>query len=102
MSFDENNVEDLLESISLGTGRVVTIFTQSGGRSGNGFTGILADVNCRFVKLITRIPCGPQNPFGSEFRRGFERRISCCEGNPLGTVCIIPINKIVSFCFNEL
>lgn len=31
-------------------GQTVTIFTTSGGQSGNGFTGVLASVNLNFVK----------------------------------------------------
>ena len=101
MVIDDNLNADVVESLGFNTGRVVTIFTQSGGCSGRGFTGILSCANCRFVKLITRIPCGPESPFGGEFRgNGF--RSSCCCGNPLGTVVVIPTNKIVSYVFNEL
>ena len=36
-------------------GRTVTVFTTSGGISGGGFTGVLACVDDRVVRLITRI-----------------------------------------------
>ncbi|MCL2235309.1 MAG: hypothetical protein FWB98_02580, partial [Defluviitaleaceae bacterium] len=46
-------------------GKTVTIFTASGGISGSGFTGVLACVDERVVKLITRIGAPPACPLGS-------------------------------------
>ena len=46
-------------------GKTVTIFTTSGGISGAGFTGVLACVDERVVKLITRIGAAPACPVGS-------------------------------------
>ena len=46
-------------------GRTVTIFTTSGGLSGSGFTGVLACVDDRVVKLITCIGAPPCCPVGS-------------------------------------
>ena len=37
------------------TGKSITVFTSSGGNSGNGFTGILIDVREDFIKLMTAI-----------------------------------------------
>jgi len=45
-------------------GKTVTIFTTSGGISGSGFTGVLASVDDRVVRLITRIGAGPACPLG--------------------------------------
>ena len=41
------------EDLERFVGQTVTIFTTSGGLSGAGFTGVLAFVDCRTVKLIT-------------------------------------------------
>jgi hypothetical protein len=53
-------------------GQTVTIFTKSGGLSGNGFTGVLAGIHDGCVKLITDIGAPPACPIGS----------SCCGGFP--------------------
>ena len=49
--FSDNFVEHLKRYI----GETVTIFTTSGGQSGQGFTGVVLAVNDCFVRLITRI-----------------------------------------------
>ena len=54
-------VDNLLRYI----GQTVTIFTTSGGLSGNGFTGVLAGVCGCTVKLITDIGAPPACPIGS-------------------------------------
>jgi len=82
-------------------GRVVTVFTKSGGATGCGFTGLLVRVECDFIKLTTEIPCAPSHPFGEFINNGSARRNRCC-GNEFGTSVIIPIDAIVSFVFNEL
>ncbi|MFU0824419.1 hypothetical protein [Clostridium sp.] len=46
-------------------GETVTIFTTSGGESGEGFTGVLLGVNNSFVRLITQIGIAPGCPLGS-------------------------------------
>ena len=46
-------------------GQTVTIFTTSGGQSGMGFTGILASVNCDFVRLVTQIGPAPGCALGN-------------------------------------
>jgi hypothetical protein len=55
-------------------GQTVTIFTTSGGESGEGFTGVLASVNRGFVRLITTIGSAPGCALGNcctdERRRG--------------------------------
>ena len=62
--------EFLLESLGRYIGQTVTIFTTSGGLSGNGFTGVLAGICGCTVKLITDIGAPPSCPIGS----------SCCGG----------------------
>lgn len=108
---DDDNNNSAVESLRLNTGRVVTIFTQSGGLSGSGFTGLLVSANRDFIKLISNLPAAPRFPFRVERRKGccgrdrddfvgndFDRR-GC---NMFGTAVVIPVNKIVSFVFNEI
>ena len=45
----------LTESLLRHIGQTVTIFTTSGGLSGNGFTGVLAGIHNGCVRLITDI-----------------------------------------------
>ena len=98
-------------------GQTVTIFTSSGGLSGAGFTGVLACVDGRVARLITAIGAPPSCPIGSScigfggannfngFNsfggfNGFGSGWGIGEsflGNPLGSVCEIPISSIVSF-----
>ncbi len=97
----------LIESMLRYVGQTVTIFTESGGLSGSGFTGILAGVSCDTVKLITDIGAPPSCPVGSSCDCGHRRccmprkRFNCCE-NFLGSVTEIPICKIVSFVHNAI
>lgn len=46
-------------------GETVTIFTNSGGQSGAGFTGVILSVNNVFVRLITRIGPPPGCSLGN-------------------------------------
>ena len=122
----------LIESMARHIGQTVTVFTASGGLSGNGFTGVLAGICDGNVKLITDIGAPPACPigsaccggyplFGGEMGEGFEGRgrgfDMCgpmrggCEGrrrgggrfwNWLGSVTVIPIDKIVSFTHNAI
>jgi hypothetical protein len=99
----ENN-----ETLIGNTGKIITVFTESGGCSGRGFTGLLVEANCRFIKLITSLPSAPRHPFGR--RRGDFDDFGfggCCGGGDrecsrFGTAIIIPIRHIVSFVFNEI
>jgi hypothetical protein len=113
-----NLVADLARHI----GQTVTIFTTSGGESGRGFTGVLANVNCNFVRLITQIGPAPGCALGNccdrdhdchDGRRdgrddrdgrdglGGQGRASCRPTN-LGSVVDIPINRIAAFVHNAV
>lgn len=93
-------------------GQTVTIFTESGGLSGSGFTGILIAANDCFVKLIAKIGAAPDCPVGSTC--GFPPRAGygvgyggCGYDYPvayggLGSVVVIPTDKIVSFVHNAI
>lgn len=94
----------LLESLVRYIGQTVTIFTTSGGLSGDGFTGVLASVNENYVKLITNIGAAPSCPLGSNCS-GYNRYGNSCGngyGNFLGSVTEIPICKIASFTHNAI
>jgi len=60
-----NNNMEIAFDMHRFVGKTVTIFTTSGGLSGAGFTGVLACVNERVVKLITCIGAPPCCPVGS-------------------------------------
>ena len=85
-------------------GQTVTIFTTSGGASGCGFTGVLIRVNPCFVTLVDRIGTAPSNPFG-ESNVCDKREMHNEDYNKhfrVGSVCDIPVDKIVSFCHNAI
>lgn len=93
--------EELIDNI----GRVITVFTKSGGCSGRGFTGLLVKVNRKFIKLVSSFPSAPRHPFGRDFDFDFDDfrfRHRDCEKSRFGTVIIIPIRDIVAFVFNEV
>jgi len=77
--------EFLLKSLERYIGQTVTIFTTSGGLSGNGFTGVLAGICGCTIKLITDIGAPPACPIGSaccggRFGFGLEEEVAECEG----------------------
>lgn len=63
-----NNGFSFVGHLARHIGQTVTIFTTSGGQSGRGFTGLLASVNNRFVRLIVQIGSAPGCALGN-----------CCE-----------------------
>jgi len=123
---------ELMLDMSRFVGKTVTIFTASGGISGAGFTGVLACVDERVVKLITRIGAAPACPVGSTctgnfgtgfgfdnswgwgpsfggWGTGFGGWRNCrrtCGGFDasgfLGSVTEIPLGAIVSFTHNAI
>ncbi|NLK74351.1 MAG: hypothetical protein GX288_03555 [Clostridiales bacterium] len=97
----------LLREICRHEGETVTIFTESGGASGCGFTGVLLSVNECFVRLLTREGSAPASPLiGPDCRNDFlpdgRHDYNHHHQFRLGSVCDIPINKIVSFCHNAI
>lgn len=85
-------------------GETVTIFTTSGGESGSGFTGVLIQANCFFVRLITRIGPPPGCALGNSccgWSGGWPRR-DCSFIRTLGDVVDIPVNKIAAVVFNTV
>jgi hypothetical protein len=71
-------------------GKVITVFTSSGGVSGNGFTGILSQAN-RDSLLLTL--CLPPPPYCS-FSRSHSKHAECLHKSTVLTQAIIPISQI--------
>ena len=106
-----NCAEDLCRFI----GQTITIFTESGGLSGSGFTGVLMSADCDCIRLLTDFGLAPACPIGSActgFGDGFDGGrfdgrfdgggrfgfgCGCGTGNPFGSICIIPTNRVVSY-----
>ncbi len=102
------NNTNLTESLKRYVGQTVTIFTTSGGASGDGFTGVLATVTDCTVKIITDIGEAPSCPLGSNCcgrnsigRNGNNQRGSCCNSR-VGSVTEIPLCKIAGFTHNAI
>ena len=81
-------------------GETVTIFTTSGGESGDGFTGVVLSVNRNFVRLVTQRGTAPGCPLGSSCGRG-QRCYDDRRFRP-GSVTDIPINRITAFVHNAV
>lgn len=110
---DENYDDGFDSTLEWKVGRMITVFTRSGGKSGRGFTGILVESNNEYIKLITTLPCPPRSPFyngyggyggygGGYGAYGGGYGGCCSRRNPLGTVVVIPRSEIVSYVFNEI
>ena len=76
----------MTESMIRHIGQTVTVFTESGGLSGSGFTGVLAGICDGCIRLITDIGAPPTCPVGSACCGGYPmydgidgRRDGCCE-----------------------
>lgn len=97
-------------------GQTVTLFTTSGGLSGSGFTGVLIFVDDCIVKLLTRVGAAPSCPVGSDcgypdscgyggYGGGYGGKGGygdCGYGSLLGSVTVIPIDRIASFAHNAI
>lgn len=100
---ENEEVDAIIDGLEDNIGKVITVFTQSGGCSGRGFTGLLTEVNDRFIRLVTSLPSAPRHPFGHDFDFDFDSDFRhCCRCSRFGTTIIIPIEKIVSFVFNQI
>ena len=103
-------INSIVEGLGRHFGQTVTVFTESGGLSGSGFTGTLIFCDCNVIKLLTCIGAAPCCPLGSDctgfgressgwsgFGRGFNR-----SGNPLGSIVTIPTCAVASFVRNAI
>lgn len=103
----------LVEHMRRYISETVTIFTTSGGPTGCGFTGVILSVNSQFVRLLTDMGYPPAFPLADniygEMENGPGSRGGLGSGkgheNPyrsVGSVCDIPIDRIVAFCHNAV
>lgn len=98
---------NLLDHLREFIGRTVTIFTTSGGESGEGFTGVLTRVSNGFVTLITQIGPGPSCALGNSCDTDFEIGSSNTTDRGrairnLGAETDIPVNRIAAFVHNAI
>ena len=121
-----NHPSDFSSLLSNYTGETVTIFTNSYGQMGEGFTGVILAVNNCFVRLITKIGSPPGFGIGNTSFSGFgvEQGYGVNASNNVGnsglpspvpaggwekmyiyepgTITDIPICAIVSFVHNAV
>ncbi len=99
-----------LDELCKFVGQTVTIFITGGGVSGCGLTGVLLRVNSNFVTLVNRIGTAPNNPLSEVICGDRKNCRDCREENNMdegpiftvGSVCDIPLDKIVAFCHNAI
>lgn len=84
--------EGFRESLLKFMGQTITIYTVSGGISGQGFTGVLLKITNDHIKLLTKPESPPVISF--ECNNLEEDNLS------LGTITNIPLNKIAAFIHN--
>jgi len=117
LGYEHHHDSDICEHMRRYLGETVTIFTESGGEGGQGFTGVLALVTHKFVRLIVRIGTPPDDPFmhqsfdwdddEHEHEHHHRRmRDKCCfpprRWCGLGSIVDIPCRKIVAFVHNAV
>ncbi len=86
-------------------GETVTIYTASGGVSGCGFTGVILEVNCDFVRLVTEqgsAPTSPIDPSCGDYNDKDKANYDYRHCYNVGSVTDIPIDKIVAFVHNAV
>lgn len=99
--------EGLVESMFRYIGQTVTIFTTSGGLSGDGFTGVLLSADCQVVRLLCNVGGAPSCPVGSACTNpmsnmGVMNNNYGDLGNPLGAITVIPVCAIACFTHNAI
>ncbi|HHV10582.1 MAG TPA: hypothetical protein GXX75_09940 [Clostridiales bacterium] len=92
----------LLNELCRYIGQTVTIFTNSGGAAGCGFTGVLLRVNSDYVTLVNRIGTPPTCPLSETVCGGNGRPSDNTPIYSVGSVCDIPVDKIAAFCHNAI
>jgi len=100
-------------------GESVLVFTTSGGASGSGFSGVLMDVNADFIRLVNQQSTPPTCPISNvcneddddDYCNGRDGNGTMNESNQyrmrmsshnVGSICDIPIDRIVAFCHNAI
>jgi len=97
----------LVDSMIRHIGQTVTIFTTSGGLSGNGFSGVLLTADCDCIRLLADIGAPPACPIGSSCTDvmtplGIQNDAGGFYGNPLGAVCVIPTCAVAAFAHHAI
>lgn len=104
----EGWIDTLVDSMYRYIGQTVTIFTTSGGLSGDGFTGVLIAVDCNAVRLLCNVGEAPSCPIGSNCTNAMtpygvsNNSLPYSGTNPLGSVAVIPICAIACFAHNAI
>jgi hypothetical protein len=97
---------DIVCSLAKFVGQTVTIFTTSGGLSGCGFTGVLMSVDDCIVRILTKVGAAPGCPVGSDCGYpggGYGSGAGKCGNyNFLGSITVIPVDRIASFVHNAI
>jgi hypothetical protein len=96
--------QSFIEHISRFIGEDVLIFTTSGGASGSGFEGTLLSVNSEFVRLLTEQGSTPTCPISDVCMNNHTYSMQG-QGNhdfKTGSICDIPIDRIVNFTHNAV
>lgn len=97
MANSYNYNRDLVSELESNLGRLITIFTEGGGCDGNQFTGILVDVECNAVKLVTDVG---RRPFGTNNTSNgscpLRNSVSASRCSDLSTTVLIPTSKITA------
>ena len=102
-----DGIEAMVDGLCRYIGQTVTVFTTSGGLSGEGFSGVLLSADCRTVRLLSEFGSPPACPIGSSCGNGWNGgwgNNSCggFRGNPFGSVAIIPTHAIAAFVHNAI
>lgn len=92
-----------MKNLSKYIGQTVSVFTTSGGSSGQGFTGLLLSVNSDFIKVITQIGPAPGSLLGFYYTASLGNNMqNQLDINSLGSVADIPIRSIAAFVHNAV
>lgn len=99
-SLDDFSLKDYI-------GQTVTIFTTSGGPTGFGFTGVLMSVHKYYLRLLIKVGAPPECPIGSFYGypkriRGYASGYDISRHNGLGSIAVIPLDKITAFVHNAI
>ncbi|WP_105616240.1 hypothetical protein [Vallitalea okinawensis] len=104
--YHEYEQDAFLKHLSKYIGKTVTIFTDSGGKSGLGFTGVLLSVNSYMVSIVTKMGPPPDNPLNHPQQPiSFNRHLGGYrqpKNISVGSITDIPVNKIAAFVHNAL
>lgn len=102
--------------ISKFIGETVTVFTESGGESGSGFTGVILSVNTSYLRLVAKFGPAPSCALGnccdsSKSMESIFDNCMCdegklntidCDRKTVGSVVDIPICAISAFVHNAI